>query len=54
MTTMTLKDKLFKLYDERNLLKKLVKLDGVRYAYLNWRIAEIKMIVNVMYGPHVY
>jgi len=48
MSTETLE----KLYNERILLKQLVKIDPVRYeGILNARIAEIKLIINSNYAP---
>lgn len=45
------KERLEELYNERQLIKQLLKLDYPRYSYLEARSAEIKAIINSEYAP---
>lgn len=45
------RERLEELYNERQLIKQLLKLDYPRYSYLEVRSAEIKTIINSEYAP---
>jgi hypothetical protein len=40
-----------KLYQEKRLIKELIRIDSIRYGYLEDRIREIKIKINTEYIP---
>jgi DNA polymerase elongation subunit (family B) len=45
------KEELEKLYQERRLIKELIRLDRPRYSHLESRSQEIKIKINSEYTP---